>query len=50
VEKLYRHPVFNIDEEEHAQLLSHAAEVDGALKGGELKYKEEALRHLESTE
>ena len=44
VKKLSCHPAFNIDEEEHGELVSHAAEVDGALKGGELRFKEEALR------
>ena len=44
LKKLYRHPVFNMDDEEHDRLIADSAAVDAALNGGELKIKDDLQR------
>jgi len=44
LKKLYRHPVFNMDDEEHNRLITDSAAVDAALNGGELKIKDDMQR------
>jgi hypothetical protein len=49
LQRLYRHPVFNMNESEHNQLVADSAAVDAALNGGELKIKDD-LQRIESND